>query len=32
MLYNDVEINTALKAVWQLEPQSYAVNTSIIPD
>jgi pimeloyl-ACP methyl ester carboxylesterase len=32
MLYNDIEINTALKAVWQLKPQSYAVNTSIIPD
>lgn len=32
MLYNDVEINEALKAVWRLEPQSYAVNTSTIPD
>ena len=32
MLYNDVEINEALKAVWRLKPQSYAVNTSIIPD
>ena len=32
MLYNDVEINEALKAVWRLKPQSYAVNTSVIPD
>ena len=32
MLYNDVETNEALKAVWKLKPQSYAVNTSIIPD
>ena len=32
MLYNDVEINEALKAVWRLQPQSYAVNTSVIPD
>jgi len=32
MLYNDVEINEALKAVWRLKPQSYAINTSIIPD
>ncbi|GAB7333990.1 hypothetical protein MBLNU13_g06092t1 [Cladosporium sp. NU13] len=32
MLYNDVEINEALKAVWRLKPQFYTVNTSIIPD
>lgn len=32
LLYNDLEINEALKAVWQLKPQSYAVNTSIIPN
>jgi hypothetical protein len=32
MLYNDVEINEALKAVWRLKPQSYGINTSIIPD
>lgn len=32
MLYNDVETNEALKAVWRLQPQSYAVNTSVIPD
>jgi pimeloyl-ACP methyl ester carboxylesterase len=32
MLYNDIEINEALKAVWRLKPQSYGINTSIIPD
>ncbi|THX75147.1 hypothetical protein D6D04_07549 [Aureobasidium pullulans] len=32
ILYNDIEHNEALKAVWRLEPQSYGVNTSIIPD
>lgn len=32
ILYNDLEHNEALKAVWRLEPQSYGVNTSIIPD
>ncbi|THX06113.1 hypothetical protein D6D13_06753 [Aureobasidium pullulans] len=32
ILYNDIDHNEALKAVWQLEPQSYGVNTSIIPD
>lgn len=32
MLYNDVEINEALKAVWRLKPQSYGVNNSIIPN
>ncbi|TIA06456.1 hypothetical protein D6C81_09895 [Aureobasidium pullulans] len=31
-LYNDLDHNEALKAVWRLEPQSYGVNTSIIPD
>ncbi|THX25512.1 hypothetical protein D6D10_09895 [Aureobasidium pullulans] len=32
ILYNDLDHNEALKAVWKLEPQSYGVNTSIIPD
>ncbi|THY03461.1 hypothetical protein D6D01_10215 [Aureobasidium pullulans] len=32
ILYNDLEHNEALKAVWKLEPQSYGVNTSIVPD
>ncbi|THW90860.1 hypothetical protein D6D18_06662 [Aureobasidium pullulans] len=32
ILYNDIDHNEALKAVWRLEPQSYGVNTSIIPD
>jgi pimeloyl-ACP methyl ester carboxylesterase len=32
VLYNDVEINEALKAVWRLKPQSYGINTSVIPD
>lgn len=32
ILYNDLEHNEALKAVWRLEPQSHGVNTSIIPD
>ncbi|THX46062.1 hypothetical protein D6D06_10243 [Aureobasidium pullulans] len=32
ILYNDIDHNKALKAVWRLEPQSYGVNTSIIPD
>ena len=32
VLYNDVEHNAALKAVWRLKPQSYGVNTSPIPD
>jgi pimeloyl-ACP methyl ester carboxylesterase len=32
VLYNDLEINEALKAVWRLKPQSYGINTSIIPD
>lgn len=32
VLYNDLEHNEALKAVWRLKPQSYAVNTSTIPD
>jgi hypothetical protein len=31
-LYNDLEINEALKAVWRLKPQSYGINTSVIPD
>jgi pimeloyl-ACP methyl ester carboxylesterase len=31
MLYNDLEINEALKAVWLLKPQSYGINTSVIP-
>ena len=31
ILYNDIEHNEALKAVWKLEPQSYGVDTSIIP-
>ncbi|THX13045.1 hypothetical protein D6D17_03485 [Aureobasidium pullulans] len=32
ILYNDIDHNEALKAVWKLEPQSHGVNTSIIPD
>jgi hypothetical protein len=32
VLYNDLDHNEALKAVWKLEPQSYAVNTSVLPD
>lgn len=32
VLYNDLEHNEALKAVWRLKPQSYAVNTSPLPD
>lgn len=32
VLYNDLEINEALRAVWRLRPQSYGVNTSVIPD
>ncbi|THZ58120.1 hypothetical protein D6C85_10319 [Aureobasidium pullulans] len=32
ILYNDIDHNEALKAVWKLAPQSYGVNTSIIPD
>lgn len=31
-LYNDLEINEALKAVWRLKPQSYGINISTIPD
>ena len=31
VLYNDLEINEALKAVWLLKPQSYGINTSVIP-
>lgn len=31
VLYNDLEINEALKAVWLLKPQSYGINTSAIP-
>jgi hypothetical protein len=31
VLYNDLEINEALKAVWILKPQSYGINTSVIP-
>lgn len=32
VLYSDLEHNEALKAVWRLKPQSYAVNTSPLPD
>ena len=32
VLYNDLEHNEALKAVWRLKPQSYAINTSSTPD
>ncbi|PPJ56677.1 hypothetical protein CBER1_08713 [Cercospora berteroae] len=32
ILYNDLEINEALKAVWHLKPQSYGVLTSKMPD
>jgi pimeloyl-ACP methyl ester carboxylesterase len=32
VLYNDLDTNDALKAVWQLKPQSYGVNTSKVPD
>ncbi|CAK1356520.1 uncharacterized protein RHO25_012339 [Cercospora beticola] len=32
ILYNDLEINEALKAVWRLKPQSYGVLTSKMPD
>lgn len=31
-LYNDLEHNEALKAVWRLKPQSYGINTSPVPD
>jgi hypothetical protein len=31
VLYNDLEINEALKGVWLLKPQSYGINTSVIP-
>jgi pimeloyl-ACP methyl ester carboxylesterase len=31
VLYNDLKINEALKAVWMLKPQSYGINTSVIP-
>lgn len=31
VLYNDLEINEALRAVWLLRPQSHGVNTSVIP-
>ncbi|EME80646.1 uncharacterized protein MYCFIDRAFT_198816 [Pseudocercospora fijiensis CIRAD86] len=32
ILYNDLEHNEALKAVWKLKPQSYGINTSPVPD
>lgn len=32
ILYNDLEHNEALKAVWRLKPQSYGINTSSTPD
>jgi pimeloyl-ACP methyl ester carboxylesterase len=32
VLYNDLDINEAVKAVWRLKPQSYGINTSVIPD
>jgi hypothetical protein len=32
VLYNDLEHNEALKAVWKLRPQSYGINTSSTPD
>ena len=32
ILYNDLEHNEALKAVWKLKPQSYGINTSSTPD
>lgn len=32
VLYNDLEPNEALKAVWRLVPQSYGVNVSVIPE
>ncbi|KAF7192092.1 putative hydrolase R7, partial [Pseudocercospora fuligena] len=32
ILYNDLEHNEALKAVWRLKPQSYGINTSPVPD
>ncbi|KAM3415142.1 hypothetical protein BST61_g10267 [Cercospora zeina] len=32
ILYNDLEINEALKAVWRLKPQSYGVLTNEMPD
>ncbi|KAK5709013.1 hypothetical protein LTR17_020159 [Elasticomyces elasticus] len=32
ILSHDLPINDALKAVWQLEPQSYGVNTCALPD
>jgi pimeloyl-ACP methyl ester carboxylesterase len=31
VLYNDLSINEALKSVWLLKPQSYGINTSVIP-
>jgi hypothetical protein len=31
VLYNDLKINEALKAVWMLKPQSYGINTSVVP-
>lgn len=32
ILYRDLEHNEALKAVWKLEPQSYGIDSSPLPD
>lgn len=32
VLYNDLDTVEAQKAVWRLKAQSYAINTSLIPD